>query len=210
MLCNESCNQLSFCRSSELGRQHRGVAARVINHIDRQRNKSGKISPSDSVERIDTRHLVCLPHLLTRQARSGSYHVQVWQVAMIDPPFGIAHSKAGVVVGDTPRSHHGSEALGPDRTGPTHLTVGANEERQIKVRDRRSVEYRSLDLFCLLFGDKAVSARSSPKPPRLALLLAVIAGEVMSLLVTAGMRDPLFHARDGACSRFVRNLNESD
>jgi hypothetical protein len=33
---------------------------------------------------------------------------------------------------------------------------------------------------------------------------------MMSLLMTAGMNDPLFHGRDDACSCFVRNANESD
>lgn len=145
-----------------------------------------------------------------RQARSGSYHIAIWKVAMIDPPFGIAYPKAGVVIGDIPMDRHGSEALCPDRTGPRHLTIGANKERQIKVRDRRSVECRSFGLFGLLLRYKAVPARSCFKPPRLTLLLAVIAGEVMSLLVTAGMCDPLFHGRNGACSSFVRNFNESE
>ncbi len=129
---------------------------------------------------------------------------------MIDPPFGIAHLKAGVVIGDTPRNCHSSEALGPDRTGPTHLTIGADEKRQIKVSDRSNVQSCSLDLLGLLFSHEAVPACCGLQPPRFALLLAVIAGEVMSLLVTACMYDPLFNGRNGACSWFVRNLNESD
>jgi hypothetical protein len=41
------------------------------------------------------------------------------------------------------------------------------------------------------------------------LLLAFKAGEMMSLLRTAGMNDPLFHGMDDARSWFVRNANES-
>jgi hypothetical protein len=129
---------------------------------------------------------------------------------MIDPPFSIGYPDAGVIISDTTGSRHGRKALSPDSACPTYLPIGTNKGRQIKVGDSRAVESRSPDLLGPLVGNKAVAACGCLQPPRLALLLTVVAGDVMSLFVTAGVRDPLILDRDDACSWFVRNSDESD
>jgi hypothetical protein len=90
------------------------------------------------------------------------------------------------------------------------LPVGASQQWKIEMGDSRAAQSCRGDLLCLLFRNEAVSTTCRLQLLGFAFLLAVVAREIMALLMTAGVNDPLFHGCNDGCSWFVRNGNESD
>ncbi|MDD1450053.1 hypothetical protein NHF48_002330 [Sphingomonas sp. H160509] len=89
------------------------------------------------------------------------------------------------------------------------MPIGAGKRGKIEVGDGSAAERCRSGFLCLLFRNEAVSTGSCLKPFGFAFLLAVKTGKIMTLLMTAGVNNPLFHGWDDGCSWFMRNGNES-
>jgi hypothetical protein len=110
---------------------------------------------------------------------------------VIDPPFGIANSKARAVIESAGRfgEQHRGDTPGMDCRCPCGLPITAHKWRQIQMRNSRPVRRSSATLRKMFLGHEARLAIRRPQPFCFTHLLACVARQNMDLLMTASVCD---------------------
>jgi hypothetical protein len=114
---------------------------------------------------------------------------------VIDPPFGIANSKARAVIESAGRfgEQHRGDTPGMDCRCPCGLPITAHKWRQIQMRNSRPVRRSSATLRKMFLGHEARLAIRRPQPFCFTHLLACVARQNMDLLMTASVCDAMSH-----------------